>query len=88
MEELSNEVEKQNRQSIQYDTIIKFAALSILVLFFGIYVGQLLFGVNSLEVLINLQTNKVELKDEIIRLKKENAALQKEYFQLEQLSSQ
>jgi cell division protein FtsB len=57
----------------------------ILVLALGIYIGVLLFGDNSLEVLLNLEEYETYLKDEIVRLKEENAALQKEYFELKEL---
>ena len=56
-----------------------------LVLALGIYIGILLFGDNSLDVLLNLEEYENYLKDEIYRLKHENAALQKEYFELKEL---
>ncbi|MEA3373109.1 MAG: hypothetical protein U9Q62_05385 [Campylobacterota bacterium] len=58
-----------------------------LVLALGIYIGILLFGDNSLDVLLNLEEYENYLKDEIYRLKEENAGLQKEYFELKELQS-
>ncbi len=64
---------------------LKMSLLVLIVVGFGIYVGDLLFGKNSLEVLLNLQEKKTVFKQEIKRYKKENAALQKDYFELLQL---
>ncbi len=61
-----------------------FIAL-ILVIFLGIYIGVLLFGENSLEVLFQLEEYEDYLINETDRLKLENAALQKEYFELKGL---
>lgn len=57
----------------------------LLVLALGIYIGILLFGDNSLDVLLNLEEYETYLQDEIYRLKQENATLQKEYFELKEL---
>ncbi len=65
--------------------ILKMGLLVLIVVGFGIYVGDLLFGKNSLEVLLNLQEKKTVFKQEIKKYKKENAALQKDYFELLQL---
>ena len=51
----------------------------------GIYVGDLLFGKNSLEVYMNLQSKSDYLKQEVSRLQNENAKLQKDYFELKML---
>ncbi len=64
---------------------LKISLLFLAVIGFGIYVGDLLFGKNSLEVLLNLQEKKALFKQEIKKYKQENAALQKEYFELLQL---
>ena len=56
-----------------------------LVLALGIYIGILLFGDNSLDVLLNLEEYENSLRDETYRLKHENAILQKEYFELKEL---
>jgi len=55
------------------------------LLLFGIYVGILMYGENSLTVLNHLQEKKRFLKQEEIRLKGENQRLQKELFELKQL---
>ncbi|NPA73726.1 MAG: septum formation initiator [Epsilonproteobacteria bacterium] len=65
--------------------VLKIAFLVLLVVALGVYVGDLLFGKNSLEVLLNLQEKKAILKREIESYKKNNAILQKNYFELLQL---
>lgn len=61
----------------------KFLSLVLVVISIGIYIGVLLFGDNSLQVLLQVDSYEEYLKDEIVRLKEENAMLQKEYFELE-----
>jgi len=55
------------------------------ILLFGIYVGILIYGENSLTVLQHLKEKKISLQQEAIHLKAENQKLQKEYFELKQL---
>lgn len=51
----------------------------------GIYVGELLFGTNSLEVYMRLEEKTENLKREVSALQRENARLQKDYFELKTL---
>ena len=69
-------------------SIAKFLVLLFIVLAFGIYFGILMYGTNSLEVLFGLQDYEEYLNTEIVRLKSENADLQKEYFELKEISAQ
>jgi len=55
------------------------------ILLFGIYVGILIYGENSLTVLKNLEEKKQRLFSQATLLKKENQKLQKEYFELKTL---
>ncbi|NOQ30041.1 MAG: hypothetical protein GQ570_02840 [Helicobacteraceae bacterium] len=59
-----------------------------IVIVFSLYLDTLLFGNYSLEVLLNLMEYETFLKEEIYELKHENAALQKEYFELKELESE
>ncbi len=52
----------------------------------GLYVGVLIFGENSLVVLNKLHSDKDRLLSERKQLKVANQNLQKEYFELLQLS--
>jgi cell division protein FtsB len=61
------------------------AATAVGILLFGIYVGILIYGENSLTVLNQLQEKKAKLGIEGKALKNENQKLQKSYFELKQL---
>lgn len=65
----------------------KFLLALTVVLTLGIYIGILLFGDNSLEVLLELEEYETYLKEDISHLKTENASLQKEYFELKELDA-
>ena len=55
------------------------------ILVFGIYVGILIYGENSLTVLNQLKEKKQGLLIKGRALKSENQRLQKEFFELKQL---
>ncbi len=55
------------------------------ILVFGIYVGILIYGENSLTVLNQLKEKKQGLLIKGKELKSENQRLQKEFFELKQL---
>ena len=59
----------------------------VLIIALGIYIGILLFGDNSLQVLLELEEYESYLKEDIERLKTENATMQKEYFELRELDA-
>lgn len=63
-----------------------FLLLVSVVIMLGVYIGIILYGKNSINVLLKLQTYESYLQDEIDRLKHENAKLQKEYFELKEIS--
>ena len=65
--------------------ITKLFLLASMIIGLGLYVGNLLYGVNSLSVLDELTHKEVHLKSTIEKLKEENARLQKEYFELKGL---
>lgn len=62
-----------------------FLVTSLGVLLFGIYVGVLMYGENSLTVLTDLKDKKMNLTEEKKIIKLENQRLQKEFFELKQL---
>ncbi|PHS34689.1 MAG: hypothetical protein COA92_02020 [Sulfurovum sp.] len=66
-------------------SIKAFLVTTIGILLFGIYVGILIYGENSLTVLHQLKEKKQGLIEEGEALKDENKRLQKEYFELKQL---
>ena len=62
------------------------ALISLLAtIYFSYYVTNVLFGDNSLQVYNSLKHKKDFLEKEILRLQKDNAYLQKEYFELKNL---
>ncbi|DAB30516.1 MAG TPA: hypothetical protein CFH84_03620 [Sulfurimonas sp. UBA12504] len=68
--------------------LAKFLLMFFMVIGFGVYLGMLLYGTNSLEVLFGLQDYETYLQGEVDRLKNENAELQREYFELKEISAQ
>lgn len=76
--------------TVEEEGLAGFSLKAILVtaigiLLFGIYVGVLMYGENSLSVLNQLKEKKQSLALEDKALKVENQRLQKEYFELKQL---
>lgn len=69
-------------------TLPKLLLLISMITGFGLYVGSLLFGVDSLSVLNELKQKEKTLTVNIEKLKEENAKLQKEYFELKGLEPQ
>ena len=49
------------------------------------YVGNMMFGKRSLDVMLSLQSKKERLSEDVEILKKMNARLQKDYFELQGL---
>ncbi len=78
------EIRKLNKDKM----LVRLFFLLLLVVFFGIYIGDMLFGRSSLDVLLELQMQKEGLQKQVIYLENQNAKLQKEYFELKQLDPQ
>ena len=64
-----------------------FLITALGILLFGIYVGVLMYGENSLTVLNDLKDKKQALVEEKSVIKLRNQRLQKEFFELKQLES-
>ncbi len=75
----------KEKESIAGFSLKTFLVTAIGILLFGIYVGVLMYGENSLTVLNQLKEKKLSLSLEDKALKIENQKLQKEYFELKQL---
>ena len=88
-EELYEEIDTDQSITQKYLglSISKFLLFFIIVISFGIYLGILLYGTNSLEVLLGLQEYENYLQTEVTRLKSENSELQREYFELKEISA-
>ena len=89
-EELYEEIEDTMSVTQKYLglSLGKFLTLFFIVILFGVYLGIILYGANSIEVLDGLQDYEDYLQTETVRLKNENAELQREYFELEEISAQ
>jgi cell division protein FtsL len=88
-QELFEEIDNSQSITEQYLglSLKKFLFLLSIVLALGVYIGTIFYGTNSLEVLFSLQDYETFLEGEIERLKNENAGLQKEYFELKEISA-
>jgi hypothetical protein len=89
-EELYDNIDNSQSMTQRYLGIsfAKFLLMFFIVIGFGVYLGMLLYGTNSLEVLFGLQDYEAYLQGEVHRLKNENAELQREYFELKEISAQ
>ena len=77
--------ETQNAEELAGLSLKTLLVTTIGILLFGIYLGVLIYGENSLTVLNQLKEEKKVLINEGYALKKNNQELQKEYFELKQL---
>ncbi len=83
LEEFEDETDKRDPKGNSF--YLKIFLLLVVVVGFGIYVGDMLFGRSSLDVLLDLQSEKKILQRSVETFKQENAVLQKEYFELKDL---
>ena len=71
---------------IDYKKFILIVIASVAItIFLSLHVANVLFGPNSLEQYLTISQKKEYLEKEIIRLQKNNAYLQKQYFELKNL---
>ncbi len=89
-EELYQEIDRRENFIQRYFgfSIKKFLFLVSLIVFLGVYLGIILYGTNSVEILLGLEDYEHYMRDEVKHLKKENAELQREYFELKEISAQ
>ncbi|WP_368030322.1 septum formation initiator [Arcobacter sp. s6] len=74
------------KQLTAYKKFILIVFISLIItIFFSYHAVNVLFGDNSLQVYNSLKYKKEYLEGEILRLQRENAYLQKEYFELKNL---
>ena len=89
-EELFEEIDNTQTITQKYLglSIAKFFVLFLIVSMIGIYIGILFYGTNSIEILFGLEEYQDYLHTEIYRLRAENAELQREFFELKEISAQ
>lgn len=78
-------VDTRKEEGIAGFSLKAFLVTTLGILLFGIYVGVLMYGENSLTVLNQLKVEKQKLLKEKRDIKAENQRLQKEFFELKQL---
>lgn len=81
-ESLLNE---EAHQEVNSGSIMLPLFIALAVVMAALFVGEMLFGKNSLEVYLNLQKNEASLEKKIYQLKNQNATLQKKYFELKNI---
>lgn len=77
--------QKKAKKKYSFLVFLKYLGVSLCVVILGVYVGNIMFGKRSLDVMLGLQHQKEHLKNDIEYLKKQNARLLKEYFELKEL---
>jgi len=82
---MSKPLENRENDGIAGFSFKAFLITVLGILVFGMYVGVLMYGENSLTVLNQLKEKKVRLGKEEVALKVGNQKLQKEFFELKQL---
>jgi len=89
-EELYEEIDTSESLTQKYLglSVSKFFFLLFIVILLGIYLGILLYGTSSLEILFGLEDYEQYLQSEVSKLKLENSELQREYFELKEISAQ
>jgi cell division protein FtsB len=78
-------VDTREEEGIAGFSLKTFLVTALGILLFGIYVGVLMYGENSLTVLNKLKEEKQTLQKEKKDIRTENQRLQKEFFELKQL---
>jgi cell division protein FtsB len=76
---------KQTSLSLFGVSYKRLAVLIFGVLAFGVYVGFLLFGENSLNRYLKIEEQIRQNEKLVLLLKEENAKLQKEFFELKEV---
>ncbi len=89
-EELFEEIDTTQSITQEYFglSFTKFFVFVFIILSLGIYIGTILYGTNSIEIFLGLEEYETYLQTEVTSLKNENAQLQREYFELKEISAQ
>ena len=87
MTEKEELLEGSEKKSFIFSSLYKVLIL-FGVIWFALYVGDILFGTRSIEALLKVQKEEKTLEIEIAKQKRENARLQKELFENQVLAGQ
>ena len=84
MSRLTDEILKRefpHEEDFADSSVWSYLLIILIVVLFAMFVGEMLFGHNSLEVLLHLKKDEKILQQKIVRLQKENAELQRRCFE-------
>lgn len=82
MNEMLDSLPKAKTTNKLFKNLLAYSLMGICVIYAGWYIGNMLFGARSLDVMLDLHAQKERLSTQVSQLQEENAALQKEYFEL------
>ena len=82
MSTITEEITQKPQKREKGISFLQVIAMIALVLLTAVYMGETLFGPNSLEVLLSLQKQQKILNYKIKHISHQNAKLQKKYFEL------
>ncbi len=85
MSKIADEIIEGSANGQSDGTFVQNLLIVLSVIIAAIFIGETLFGKNSLEVYLSLQKDKKHFEEKINKIQYENAALQKEYFELKSL---
>jgi cell division protein FtsB len=75
-------VEEHTEQESSHSTFFLPLLLGLSIVMIAMFIGDMLFGKNSLEVYLALEKQQAILGKKIYQIKNQNAMLQKKYFEL------
>ncbi len=84
MSQILDELEEGFEKGFNKSLYWKLFFLILAVISFGVYVGDVLFGKSSLEVMLELEEKKITLQRDVKRIKREMLFC-KRVFELKQL---
>ncbi len=86
MSDITDEIlDHAQKKSVDGFSFLQILFLTFMVLGAAVFVGDMLFGRNSWQVLESLKKQQRILDQKIDRISRENANLQKKYFELKSL---
>ena len=85
MHKISDEIVQGRKHNQSNGTFVQNLIIVLSVIAAAIFIGETLFGKNSLEVYLALQNDKKHFEEKITKIQYENAGLQKEFFELNSL---
>ncbi len=78
-------VEENHEQESTSSALFAPILLALSIIMIAIFIGDMLFGKNSLEVYLALEKQQAVLGKKIYQIKNQNAMLQKKYFELKNI---